>query len=275
TLFVEYIGYPLFSGVKFSDVPINPHITKFQFVLSFAVDYTASSPHTSTNGKFNVFWDSSILGPDQISAIKSSHPNVRVAVSLGGASVGSNTVQFQAASVDSWVSNAVTSLTRIIQRYNLDGIDIDYEHFQNTDKNTFAECIGRLITTLKKNGVISFASISPFPSVDEYYLALFNEYKNAINHINYQFKAYDSSTSVDKFLGYYNNAASKYKGGNVLISFSTGPHPGGLPVDKGFFDAATSLKNKGKLHGIAVWTADTSKSSDFRYEEEAQAFLVS
>uniref|UniRef100_Q7M1R1 Chitinase a n=1 Tax=Gladiolus x gandavensis TaxID=126618 RepID=Q7M1R1_9ASPA len=273
-LFVEYIGSQ-FTGIKFTDVPINPRITDFQFVLSFAIDYTVSTPHTPTNGKFNVFWDSSNLGPSQVDAIKSSHNNVRVAVSLGGATVGGKSVQFQPSSIDSWVNNAVSSLTQIIQRYNLDGIDIDYENFQNTDPDTFAECIGRLITTLKRNRVINFASIAPFPDVEEYYLALWNRYKNVINHINFQFYAYDSSTTVRQFLKYYDTAVSKYRGGNVLISFSTERDAGGLTVDRGFFDAASILKKQGKLHGIAVWSADTSKSNGFRYDEEAQSFLVS
>ncbi|KAI7982059.1 hypothetical protein LOK49_LG15G01504 [Camellia lanceoleosa] len=125
---------------------------------------TSSSPLPSTtppllsptNGQFNVFWDADNLSPSQVSSIKSQHSNVKVALSLGGDSVGSGSAYFNPSSVDSWVSNAVSSLTHIIEQYGLDGIDIDYEHFKS-DPETFAECIGKLITTLKQNGVISFA----------------------------------------------------------------------------------------------------------------------
>ncbi|CAL5334267.1 unnamed protein product [Camellia sinensis] len=43
----------------------------------------------------------------------------------------------------------ISSLTAMIKHCNLDGIDIDYEHV-NSDPNTFAECVGQLITGLKK-----------------------------------------------------------------------------------------------------------------------------
>ena len=83
------------------------------------------------------------------------------ALSLGGNSVGNGDAYFNPSSIDSWVSNAVSSLTQIIRQYNLNGTDIDYEHF-SAELDTSAECIGQLLTTLKKNnGVISFASIAP------------------------------------------------------------------------------------------------------------------
>ncbi|KAJ6888984.1 hypothetical protein NC652_029930 [Populus alba x Populus x berolinensis] len=138
-LFREYIGAE-FNNVRFTDVPVNPNVD-FHFILSFAIDYDTSSSPSPTNEK--------------------QHSNVKVALSLGGDSVANDHAYFNPSSVDSWVSNAVSSLTRIIQQYNLDGIDIDYEHFQ-ADPDTFTECIGQLITALKRNGVISFASIAPF-----------------------------------------------------------------------------------------------------------------
>ncbi|GJY27528.1 RNA-directed DNA polymerase, eukaryota [Tanacetum coccineum] len=42
-----------------------------------------------------------------------------------------NKVHFSPKSVNSWVQNAVNSLTSMIKQYNLDGIDIDYEHFRS------------------------------------------------------------------------------------------------------------------------------------------------
>nr|GEX86523.1 chitinase 2-like [Tanacetum cinerariifolium] len=140
-LFREYIGAE-FNNVKFSDVPINPNV-EFHYLLSFAIDYTSSTSASPTNGNFNVFWDSDNLSPSQVSSIKSQHSNVKVGLSLGGDSVNGGSCYFSPSFVDSWVSNAVSSLTKIIQEYNLDGIDIDYEHF-HVDPETFAECIGKL-----------------------------------------------------------------------------------------------------------------------------------
>ncbi|RWV95802.1 hypothetical protein GW17_00041538 [Ensete ventricosum] len=77
------------------------------------------------------------------------------------------------------VNNVVSSLTSIIQDYNLDGIDIDYEHFQ-ADAYTFAECIGQLLMILENNGLISFASIAPFDDaqVQSHYQAVWSRYSN-------------------------------------------------------------------------------------------------
>ena len=108
-LFQEYIGAQ-FNNVKFSDVPINPDV-EFHFILAFAIDYSSPSTPSNfpTNGKFNIFWDEQYLTPAHVSSIKSRHSNVKVRLSLGGATVGSKLVYFKPSSVDSWVSNAVTS----------------------------------------------------------------------------------------------------------------------------------------------------------------------
>ncbi|XP_020590640.1 chitinase 2-like isoform X2 [Phalaenopsis equestris] len=272
--FAEYIGAE-FTGVKFSDVPINSGVD-FHFILSFAIDYTTStSPPSPTNGEFSVYWDSGNLSPADVSAIKQANPNVKVAVSIGGATVSGQTVFFNPSSADSWVANAVASLTTIIQQYNLDGLDIDYESFQ-ADSPTFADCIGRLITTLKNNNVISFASIAPFDNSDVqgHYQALWASYAGVIDFVNFQFYAYSSGTTVSQFLSYYDIQKSNYAGGQVLVSFST-EGSGGLSPANGFFDACNTLKGEGKLSGIFVWTADTSKSNGFQYETQAQSLLAS
>ncbi|KAH7863276.1 hypothetical protein Vadar_015601 [Vaccinium darrowii] len=257
-LFREYIGAE-FNGVKFADVPINSNV-EFHFILAFAIDYTtSSSPPSPTDGNFNVFWDSVNLSPDQVSSIKNQYSNVKVAVSLGGDTVNGHPVYFNTSSIQSWVSNAVTSLTSIINQYNLDGIDIDYEHF-NADPETFAQCIGQLISTLKKNKVISFASIAPFDDdqVQSQYLALWNASGPLIDYVNFQFYAYDKGTTVSQFIDYFNIQSSKYSGGKVLASFGTGESPGGLSPENGFFTACSTLQSQQKLNGIFVWCADNS-----------------
>ncbi|KAL6144985.1 PREDICTED: chitinase 2-like [Fragaria vesca subsp. vesca] len=270
-IFREYIGAE-FNNVKFSDVPINPNV-EFHFLLSFAIDYDTSGS-SPTDGNFNVFWDTDNLGASQVSDIKNAHSNVKVGLSLGGDSVNSGSAYFNPSSVDSWVSNAVSSLTSIIQQYNLDGIDIDYEHFKS-DPNTFSECIGRLIKTLKDNGVIKFASIAPFDDddVQSHYLALWKNYGQLIDYVNFQFYAYDQSTTVSQFINYYKQQSSNYNGGKVLASFST-DGSGGLSPENGFFTACHRLKSEQNLHGIFVWSADDSMKNGFRYEKQSQALLA-
>lgn len=275
-LFREYIGAE-FNNVKFSDVPIRSDV-EFHFILSFAIDYTTSSSSPSpTNGKFNMFWDTDNLSPSHVSEIKAKYPNVKVALSLGGDSIGDNGqyVFFQPSSIDSWVSNAVVSLTNIIKQYNLDGIDIDYEHFHSND-DTFAQCIGKLVKTLKANGVISFASIAPFDDdqVQTHYQALWNSYGAVFDYVNFQFYAYDKGTTVSEFLKYFGDQSSNYDGGKILASFASDRTAGGLSPENGFFNACNRLRNEGKLHGIFVWSADDSKALGFRYEKQSQALLA-
>lgn len=273
-LYREYIG-ALFEGVKFSDVPINQKVN-FHFILSFAIDYdTSSGTPSPTNGKFNIFWDSQNLSPSEVSSIKAKNPNVKVALSLGGDSVSDQPAYFNPSSVDSWVSNAVSSLTTIIKEYNLDGIDIDYEYFKGDDE-TFSQSIGRLIQTLKNNGVITFASIAPFDSeeVQSRYLALWKSYGNLIDYVNFQFYAYDKSTTVSQFIDYFNKQSSNYNGGNVLVSFNSDGSRG-LTPDSGFFDACRMLKTQQKLYGIFVWCAEDSKANGFTYEKQSQELLAS
>ncbi|CAN4119980.1 unnamed protein product [Withania somnifera] len=180
---------------------------------------------------------------------------------LGGDGVGGSGAYFNPSSIDSWVSNLVSSLTDIIRQYNLDGIDIDYEHFQD-DPDTFLDRIGRLITTTKKKGVISFASIAPYDDdeVQSHYKALWKIYGHLIDYVNFQFYAYDEGTTVSQFMDYFSTKKSNYEGGRILASF-----------ENGFFTARSKLKSKGELSGIFVWSADDSKSNGFKYEKQSQA----
>ncbi|KAE9463489.1 hypothetical protein C3L33_04594, partial [Rhododendron williamsianum] len=271
-LFREYIGAE-FKNVTFADVPINSTV-EFHFILSFAIDYTNTSSPSPTNGIFNIFWDSDNLTPSQVSSIKTKNPNVKVAVSLGGDTVGNDYAYFNPSSIDSWVSNAVASLSSIINRYHLDGIDIDYEHF-DADPETFARCVGRLISTLKRNGVISFASIAPYDDdqVQRHYLALWKGYGYLIDYVNFQFYAYEKGITVPQFVDYYMNQSANYDGGKVLVSLSTARNPGGLTPENGFFAACRMLKRRQKLNGIFVWSADDSKARGFPYEAKLQSFI--
>ncbi|KAL6493610.1 hypothetical protein OROGR_032389 [Orobanche gracilis] len=271
-LFREYIGAQ-FDNVAFSDVPINSRV-QFDFILAFAIDYTNLSIASPTNGKFNIFWDSDTLTPPQVLSIKKKHPNVRVALSIGGDSVGNGSAYFDPESVESWLSNAVPSLTGIIREYHLDGIDIDYEHFKK-DPGTFAECIGRLVTTLKKDGTISFASIAPYDDerVQKRYMALWKKYGHVIDYVNFQFYAYGKGTSVSQFMDYFAAQNLNYYGGRILVSFIS-DGSGGLDPGEEFFTACRRLDRRGNLHGIFVWCADDSKKMGFKYEKQSQDLLA-
>lgn len=271
-LFREYIGAES-DMVRLSDLPVNPEV-EFHFILAFAIDYTTSKNPSPTDGKFNVFWETNHLSPQDISSTKQKHPNVKVAVSLGGDSVGHGYAFFAPKTTESWVQNAVSSITRMVKEFHLDGIDIDYEHFKSSPE-VFADCIGQLITHLKKERTISLASIAPYADgpVQAHYLALWKKFGHLINYVNFQFYAYDR-IGVSQFLGYFNQQASNYKGGQILASFQSGRKPGGLHPDFGFFEACKVLKGQGKLGGIFVWCAEESVKTQFQYEKKSQELLA-
>ncbi|XP_010917642.2 chitinase 2-like [Elaeis guineensis] len=274
-LFREYIGAQG-RAVKFTDVPINPDVD-FHFILAFAIDYNKSTTPSPTNGRFHSFWDTANLNPSDVTSIKKNHANVKVALSIGGSSVGDTIpVTFHPTSVDSWLRNAVSSLTSLIQQYNLDGIDVNYMNFiMDANQDMFAECIGRLLITLKRKRVIKFASITMYEDepLQSYYKALWNSYSQVIDYVNFIFYKYPASTTVSQFLGYYEIQRSNYRGGKVLTSFISKGNIGLTPAN-GFFDACRTLQKQGKLPGIFVWSADDSKSNGFQYEKQAQELLA-
>ncbi|KAK3442204.1 hypothetical protein EUGRSUZ_B02432 [Eucalyptus grandis] len=138
-LFHEYIGAES-DTIQLSDVPVNPEV-EFHFILAFAIDYVSEDNPSPTSGKFNVFWETNHLIPSDIASFKQKHPKVKFAVSLGGDSIGRCKAFFDPKSTNSWVQNAISSLTGMIKEYHLNRIDIDYEHFK-ASPSVFADCIG-------------------------------------------------------------------------------------------------------------------------------------
>ncbi|KAM7501970.1 hypothetical protein LguiB_000874 [Lonicera macranthoides] len=187
---------------------------------------------------------------------------------------------FHATSIDTWVTNAVPTLTKIIRNYHLDGIDIYYRKFTEGDMqgpDTFASCIGRLISTLKDGGIISFASIAPFDGEksQNHYMQLWRKYGHLIDYVNFQFYKYDTkSTTVDQFIDYFDLQTILYNGGYILVSLISNDE-GGLSVKNGFFAACNKLRSSRKnFMGIFIWCADLSKPKGFLYENQSQALLA-
>ncbi|GJN27976.1 hypothetical protein PR202_gb16048 [Eleusine coracana subsp. coracana] len=263
-LFREYIGAQS-TGVQFSDVPINTMLS-FHFILAFAIDYTPVNQKptpTPTNGVFSPFWDTAALTPAAVAAIKKAHPNVAVMAGIGGDSVQDIVkAVFTPNSIDSWVDNAATSLERLITQYDLDGVDVDYEHFAaNADQR-----IPRLTT-----------SIAPFEddTVQRYYIPLYKKYSGVIDFVNFQFYGYGANTNVPTYVMFYDKQAANYPGGKVLASFKTGDTTGLISPDQGI-SAAKELQRQNKLPGLFIWSADSSKKSSygFKYEIEGQQIIA-
>ncbi|CAM0879732.1 unnamed protein product [Alopecurus aequalis] len=274
-LFREYIGAQ-FTGVRFSDVPINPGLS-FNFILAFAIDYTPVNQQptpTPTNGVFSAFWDTDNLSRADVAAIKAAHPNVSVMVGIGGDSVQDIVkLLFTPTSVDSWVANAVASLSSLITEYGLDGIDVDYERFADgVSVDTFVECIGQLLTQLKARFPNITTSIAPFEddTVQSYYIPLWSKYSSVIDYVNFQFYGYGANTDVDTYVMFYDKQQANYPGGKVLASFKTGDVTGLLSPEQGI-SAAQELQRQNKLPGLFIFSADSSKRESYGFEYETRA----
>ncbi len=81
------------------------------------------------------------------------------------------------------LANAVSSISDLPNQYSITAIDIDYENFP-TGSAAFTACIGRLITLLKNQGPIMFASIAPFEQTLAVYADLFQHFNTVIDYVN-------------------------------------------------------------------------------------------
>ncbi|KAM0943994.1 putative chitinase [Dioscorea sansibarensis] len=116
------------------------------------MDYTFpkffGSRQSQTNGVFNIFWDKGNITPSRVMSKNSTRKKAKIFISLGRDTVDDDYdyvdddyVYFQPSPIISWVDNAVSSLSKIINDYSIDGIDIDYEHFM-ADAYTFRSALG-------------------------------------------------------------------------------------------------------------------------------------
>ncbi|KAI5071602.1 hypothetical protein GOP47_0013853 [Adiantum capillus-veneris] len=260
TVFMEYIGG---GGAALLDVPIAPSTGSafdFFFILAFATDAS------TTDGLFEATWQPR-LSPSAIATIKAAHPSINFSASIGG---GNPNSIFQPTSLDTWIENAVSSLSLIISAYHIDAIDIDYESFGSSSPQDFATCIGELITHLKQKGLIRVATIAPYPGTDDFYSKLWESYKHTIDYVNYQFYSLGDMV-VSEYLNVYKTAKSMYKGGVVMASFETLNNGTSIVPSTGL-DACKKLAAEGELHGIFIWSADQSYRN-FQFERSAQSLL--
>ncbi|PIA47687.1 hypothetical protein AQUCO_01400353v1 [Aquilegia coerulea] len=264
---MEYIGA---TGVPvtFDPVPIEDGID-FNFILSFAID--ADESGTYQNGKFSPYW-AETLTPDSVAAIKEEHPNVKVLASLCGWSLGDKVLAwYNPKDPQKWISNAFSSIKEITNTYHLDGIDIDYENFPKRGNNTFAFCIGELLTLLKNQSVITVATIAPYHLTTQPYIDLFSAYSSVIDYVNYQFYT-DKVRTPKAYLEAFKLRAGQFNAEKLLPSYEIDGR--GIQGDA-FFDALEMLEDYGfDVDGVMIFSADGAAANGYYYEKKSQEFLL-
>ncbi|KAF5751798.1 chitinase 2-like [Tripterygium wilfordii] len=266
---MEYIG-PAGKPVSFYSVPIEDGID-FHFILSFAID--ADQSGNPQNGIFSPNWPKT-LTPESLADIKNKNPKVKALASLSGWSLNKKLLYwYDPQDPQKWISNAFTSLKYIALKYHLDGIDIDYQNFPKGNKTSFAYCIGELITQLKKEKVISVATIAPYYATVQHYIELYEKYGGAIDYINYQFFT-DKVQTPELYLEAFKLQASHFDKEKLLPSFEVDGR--GIHGDS-FLDALYLLEKNGfEVNGVMIFSADASGAglSEYYYEYKSQNFLL-
>jgi hypothetical protein len=146
-------------------------------------------------GNFGPQWDTDHLSPGYIAEVKAANPAVDFAVSLAGA----NSPWNPPADPQSWVSNAVSSISGLMQTYGLSGVDIDYEfgpggETDPIDRDSFVQCMSQVIL---QGGPASW-SIAPFTLTLETYLNLYDAVADSRKPtINFQAYSMESENQQD------------------------------------------------------------------------------
>ncbi|KAK9096353.1 hypothetical protein Sjap_021850 [Stephania japonica] len=180
---------------------------------------------------------------------------------------------YNALNPSTWISNAFSSLRSLINKYHLDGIDIDYEKFPkgNSSTTTFAYCMGELITLLKNQSVIAEATVAPYYNTTQAYMELYRGYGEVINYVNYQFYT-DKLRTPREYLQAFEFRASQFDRKKLLPSYEVNGR--GIQGDA-FFTALELLEENGLgVSGVMIFSADASASNGYYYEQKTQEFLL-
>lgn len=271
TVLTDYIGSSGDPSVQFSDIPISPGVA-YIFPLAFAID--ADAQGNVANGAFSPYWTTSSLTPQAAQSFVQANSNVRLAVSLGGATqfVSSTTPArevdwYDPNDTSAWIANAVASISSLASQYSITGVDIDYENFPQSTA-AFTDCIGGLISQLKSSGAISFASIAPFGNTRALYADLFQKYGNVIDYVNYQFYA-DGLTTQSDYVNKFNDVATTFGSDKLLASVEVSGR--GLQ-GQDFIGAVQQLSS---VAGIMIFNVDHDKATGFATTKDSATFLTS
>lgn len=238
----------------------------FVFVLAFARDQ-------NHDGNFSPAWHPSIT-PSLIASLQQSNPNRRFIASLGG---GDNWPWQDPSNINTWVNNAVTSLTNMKNLYHLDGFDLDYEDNLDT---TFLPVMEQVIQAMNDSPNFpprfqTAFSVTPFGKTYDMYQQMFVDESSWIPAFNYQAYA-DGLTDVQAYLDKYASLASKNPNretnGYQEISLgicSTTSNPRGLQVPD-IYTVWNNLHSQGAIN-VVIWCLEDSALTNYTIETTIQA----
>lgn len=215
--------------------------------LAFAND-------VNNDGNFQPQWDPAIT-PEVTAQL--SQQGVFVSVSLGGDP--SLAPWMPPSDQASWISNATSSLSQLMDQYSLTNLDIDYEGGLD---NSFIECMSQVIINLSSPARDAFTTLAPFGQTIDAYNALYEQCGTWITVMNYQAYA-DGIADVQGYLDLYARLAQQnpfgYEKLGLGIASSTSAPRGLQPPD--IYTVWQELLAQGVLT-YAVWCAEDSVMLD-------------
>lgn len=211
------------SEIDLANVPIPtgepPGVQLCTFILAFAND--------DGEGNFQPQWDTDHYSAQNLAGVTAAIPTVNFALSLGGG----NASWEPPGDPQSWISNAVSSITGIMQTYGLVGVDVDYEQGPGgspLDHDSFVQCMSQVILQVTP----AFWSLAPFTQTLGTYLDLFDAVagmgiKPTINFQAYSMDKIDQQSYIDQYAAIKNDPRVVSHGGtNVGLGIDTNTQQG-------------------------------------------------
>ncbi|MCO5609381.1 hypothetical protein L7F22_063607 [Adiantum nelumboides] len=171
-----------------------------------------------------------------------------------------------------WLNNAFSSITGLVKRYNLDGIDVDYDNFHYP--NNFSSTMGELLARLRKEEEVKVVSIAPFNWMIPSCIELFQAFNESIDYVNYQFYA-DGVPNATKYLATYNKKAQTFGVDKMIPSYEISYEINGRGVQgQAWWDSLALIHAHNPIPGLMIWSADESAPLHYYYEIQAQELLA-
>lgn len=261
-------GSPCASSViDLTQVPIPssepPGVNLCTFILAFANDING-------DGIFQPQWDTDHFTPENIAGVTAANPTVNFAVSLGGGIFPWRPVT---SDPQSWMDNAVSSITGIMQTYGLVGVDVNYE--QGLD-DTFVPVMSSVIPQITP----AFWSLAPFTQTLDTYLDLYDalgDFKPSINFQAYAMETEDPQAYIQQYTAINNDPRVTSHGftniGLGIDTNTTGPRGMQYPAITNFcFSAMTN--GTGTPNGLfdyaVIWSIEDSCMNGYPVERALQ-----
>jgi len=214
------------SEIDLANAPIPtgepPGVILCTFVLAFANDTGIG------DGTFQPQWDTDHYSAQNLAGVTAAIPTVNFALSLGGGAAVWNPISSEGNFQEAWISNAVASITGIMQTYGLVGVDVDYEQGPDGSAldDSFIQCMSQVILA-----VPAFWSLAPWTQTLDTYLDLYDavadRVRPAINFQAYSMETTDPQTYIDQYTNINNDPRVTSHGfANIGLGIDTNTDPG-------------------------------------------------